>query len=43
MSMARRRMPEPEPNAPAEIQQTVREARYAATSATGSASIQIIT
>ena len=35
-------MPEPEPNAPAEIQQTVTEARYAATSATGSASIQII-
>ena len=35
-------MAEPEANAPAEIQQTVSEARYAATSATGSASIQII-
>jgi WD40 repeat protein len=35
-------MPEPEANSPAEIQQTVAEARYAATSATGSASIQII-
>ena len=40
MSMARDRMSEPTP--PAEIQQTVTEARYAATSATGSASIQII-
>ncbi|MEB3317618.1 MAG: AAA family ATPase, partial [Cyanobacteriota bacterium] len=35
-------MPEPEANAPAPIQQTVTEARYAATSATGSAAIQII-
>jgi hypothetical protein len=35
-------MPEPEAHSPAEIQQTVAEARYAATSATGSASIQII-
>jgi len=35
-------MPEPEPNSPAEIQQTVTDTRYAATSATGSATIQII-
>ena len=35
-------MPEPEAHSPVEIQQTVAEARYAATSATGSASIQII-
>ena len=42
MSMARVQMPEPESNSSAEIQQTVTEACYAATSAKGSASIQII-